>query len=479
MDQGGAAQARVICTLGMHRSGTSLVSRMLGLLGVQLGPDERVLTAGEDNPKGYWEHRSFVDLNDEILARFGGQWDEPPAFPASWHLDPGLADLRERARELVARDFGAQPVWGWKDPRTCLTLPFWQHVIGPLRYVVCVRNPCAVAASLTRRSGMSAEKADRLWLRHVQATLAHTSGQPRVVVFYEDLIDEWQPELRRLAAFVGHPERAEDPRVREAVGEFLEREMCHHRMSMEDLAGDPRISFPTQGLYLALRGHLSPALPAVDAAPAPDRAGRGVHKALDLLGARALEAWERAAALSAVRDRLAGESQAQAAALAALATERDRLAAEAGALAAERDRLASEAGALGAERDRLAAAAAALGQQASALAAECRQLSAERSELELQEKRSLQSIAGLESSLRAMILDRDGQAREAEAALRALEEIGASSAWRLVTFARSLITGVLPAGTRRRRAFDVVLRRLARRLPAPRSQRTVAGLRAA
>ena len=84
MDVTGPPQARVICTLGMHRSGTSLVARLLSLLGVHLGPDERVLTAGEDNPKGYWEHRSFVDLNDEILARFGGRWDQAPAWPASW-----------------------------------------------------------------------------------------------------------------------------------------------------------------------------------------------------------------------------------------------------------------------------------------------------------------------------------------------------------------------------------------------------------
>ena len=89
MDLSGPSRASVICTLGMHRSGTSLVSRMLGLLGVRLGPDERVLTAGEDNPKGYWEHRSFVDLNDEILPRFGGRWDEAPgscarASPSTW-----------------------------------------------------------------------------------------------------------------------------------------------------------------------------------------------------------------------------------------------------------------------------------------------------------------------------------------------------------------------------------------------------------
>ena len=61
---------RVICALGMHRSGTSVVARMLNLLGVYLGTDQSVSGTSEDNPKGYWEHHAIVLLNDEILDRF-------------------------------------------------------------------------------------------------------------------------------------------------------------------------------------------------------------------------------------------------------------------------------------------------------------------------------------------------------------------------------------------------------------------------
>ena len=75
------AAATVICTLGMHRSGTSLVSRLLNLLGVHLGPAQAIANQGQDNLKGYWEHLPLSQLNDEILAQFGGRWDAPPAFP--------------------------------------------------------------------------------------------------------------------------------------------------------------------------------------------------------------------------------------------------------------------------------------------------------------------------------------------------------------------------------------------------------------
>lgn len=314
----GGAGSRVICTVGMHRSGTSLVSRMLNLLGVHLGRGERVSGTGEDNLKGYWEHRSFVDINDEILARFGGRWYELPAFPPAWPRDLRLLDLREKARRLLAEDFAAEPLWGWKDPRTCLTLPFWQDVVGPMRYVMCIRNPRAVVASLTRRNGISSAKAEGLWLAHLQAGLSHTSGEPRMFVFYEDIIDDWRPELRRMAAFMGDPERAEDPRVQEAVGQFIDNEMCHHRGSLEDLAGDQRIAFPTTGLYLAMRGHASSRNTTVGDALSPNGAGRSIQRTLDLIGARALETWDRTAAMAAERDSLARENSEQAAAIAAL-----------------------------------------------------------------------------------------------------------------------------------------------------------------
>lgn len=289
---------RVICTLGMHRSGTSVVSRMLNLLGVYLGTHQSISDTREDNPRGHWEHYPLVLLNDEILARFGGRWDEPPAFPPSWPRDPRLGDVREKARQLLTEDFAAEPVWGWKDPRTCLTIPFWQDLVGSIRYVMCVRNPCAVVASLSRRDGMSSEKAERLWLAHVQSSLAHTSGQPRMFVFYEDIINDYALELRRMAAFIGRPDRGEDPCVHASVGEFLEKELCHHRVSMEDLADNQRISFATKGLYLALRG-LAPRDTPVDAAFSLDRAGRSAQTTLDLLGARALETWDRTAAVAA------------------------------------------------------------------------------------------------------------------------------------------------------------------------------------
>src|SRR3712207_7817371 len=55
-------------------------------------------------------------------------------------------------------------------------------------------------------------------------TLFRSAGKPRLIVSYESLMDDWQPELARIAQFLGVPERAEQEDVRSAVGQFIDRE---------------------------------------------------------------------------------------------------------------------------------------------------------------------------------------------------------------------------------------------------------------
>src|SRR5262245_7365014 len=184
-----------ICVLGMHRSGTSVVSHMLALLGADLGPEHNRMEPAADNPKGFWEHRLLVDLNDEILARFGGSWDNPPQFPEDWWESPDLEALRLRAKAIIQEDFGGAKLWSWKDPRTCLTAPFWQQLMPAAKYVVCVRNPADVARSLERRNACPIEKGGALWLAYTASAFRWTSRQPRLVVFFEDIMQDPGREL--------------------------------------------------------------------------------------------------------------------------------------------------------------------------------------------------------------------------------------------------------------------------------------------
>ncbi len=83
-----------------------------------------------------------------------------------WETSPDFAPLRRRARDVIAAEFGGRKLWGWKDPRTCVTLPFWQRLLPRLHYVICLRNPIDIARSLEKRDGFALEKSIQLWFDH-------------------------------------------------------------------------------------------------------------------------------------------------------------------------------------------------------------------------------------------------------------------------------------------------------------------------
>jgi hypothetical protein len=243
----------VVCILGMHRSGTSLLTKILNLVGLYLSPAHLSVQPAADNPKGHWEHSEIVSLNEAVLERFGGSWDEPPQLPLDWEKSSLIEDLKQRAQSLIDDQFSGVPLWGWKDPRTCITLPFWQQLLPNMRYVICLRNPSDVAGSLQSRNDFSAEKSSRLWFRYVHSAFQHSEGKPRLVVFYEDLMNHPLRETQRLADFLGTPEMLQQEDVKAVIQEFVEKGLQHHRTSIARAMASPRIDLPTRAFYIAQR----------------------------------------------------------------------------------------------------------------------------------------------------------------------------------------------------------------------------------
>jgi hypothetical protein len=247
----------IVCVLGMHRSGTSLTARIINLLGVDLGTADELMEPDETNVAGFWEHTEIVDLNEQLLARLGGSWDQPPQLSPGWEGDPGLADLRRQAQSILERFEGVE-LWGWKDPRTCLTLPFWQTLITqPISYILCLRNPVEVAASLAQRDGFDFEKSVRLWATYTQLALEYTASRPRHFIFYEDFLREAQTTRRSLARFLGKSQLAERAQTRKSIERFINSDLRHHHTPVPETIADPRLMFPVKALYTAMRFALS------------------------------------------------------------------------------------------------------------------------------------------------------------------------------------------------------------------------------
>jgi len=219
----GAETRRFVCVTGMHRSGTSAVARVLDLLGVDFGDRADLLGGLHDNPEGFWESLPIVRLDEALLWRAGGSWDDPPWLDDGWESEPALDDARTTAERLVDRAFVSGSVAGWKDPRTSLVLPFWRTVVSVDRTVLVLRDPREVARSVAVRNRFGPERAAYLWLRYTVA--AWRADSTRVVVSYDDLLRDPWATTRYLAGALELP--TPDDAVEAGVGEAVRAELRH------------------------------------------------------------------------------------------------------------------------------------------------------------------------------------------------------------------------------------------------------------
>ncbi len=244
-DPPSAPLSRPIAIVGMHRSGTSMVAKLLQLAGLNLGDEADLMPPAEQNPEGFYEHLQFVRLNDEVLNVAGAGWDCPPAAGFNWD-DNALDSFRERAR-CLALPLREQLPWGWKDPRTSLTLPFWRGALGPLQVVAVVRNPLEVVISLNRRNEFSTALGLTLWQIYAERILEDTSPAERLITHYDSYFLEPDQEITRVLAFLG----LDHGQDRQALKTAAIPDLRHHRKTVRDLH-DHGIPAQVIDLYLRL-----------------------------------------------------------------------------------------------------------------------------------------------------------------------------------------------------------------------------------
>ena len=227
-----------------------MVMRLLHGCGLYLGPKDALMPPQADNPDGFWEHLGFVALNDELLEALGGAWDLPPKTDENLseeRLDP----LRMKARLLIEGFHSAQ-IWGWKDPRNSLTLPFWEDLLPGLKTLIIVRNPLEVAYSMRKRNGTSYAFGLRLWEIYNRRLIEAATKQDRLFTHYDLFFENAEKELQRIANFVGLP----DAKIRSAA-ELVATKRRHTHFAIDQLV-DAGVSGEVVELYRALIAQASP-----------------------------------------------------------------------------------------------------------------------------------------------------------------------------------------------------------------------------
>lgn len=143
--------AKCIVVLGMHRSATSLIAKGLAAAKVHMG--DFYLAHDSGNPEGYYEDMDFLHLNKAILVKAGGDWSNPPAEEQILKIKNNKP-MMDRIEKLIQKKQKRKKLWGWKEPRTVLTIPLYEPFLEEPIYLACYRDPIAVAKSLQARNGM-------------------------------------------------------------------------------------------------------------------------------------------------------------------------------------------------------------------------------------------------------------------------------------------------------------------------------------
>ncbi len=244
---------KLIVVLGMHRSGTSVITRGLQVLGVELG-DNLMPPYEGNNTRGFWEDVDINALNIEMLHSLSSDWHFlTPIQPADVDTLAGNGYL-QRAVQLLQKKTAAAKVFGFKDPRVAKLLPFWKKVFadGQMKvdYVVVIRHPLSVRDSLAKRDGFEVEKSHLLWLEHVISSLVGTDGENRVLVDYDTFMRMPEPELTRIAKELQLSMDAAE--LQKFQSEFLDHQLQHTIYQLNELMLDRQSPPLMQEVYSSL-----------------------------------------------------------------------------------------------------------------------------------------------------------------------------------------------------------------------------------
>jgi GT2 family glycosyltransferase len=187
-----------ILILGMHRSGTSIVARLLNMMGAYFAPEGVSTGASAENPKGFWERRDVRALNDMLLQSAGADWDRLSSFSRVRVPKESAAHFKKEAGKIILAMDAHRP-WFLKEPRLCVLAPLWLDLLELPVCVIVYRSPLEVARSLEMRNEFSPAFSLALWERYNVAALNATRGRRRIQVNHADLMAKPVATARSLA----------------------------------------------------------------------------------------------------------------------------------------------------------------------------------------------------------------------------------------------------------------------------------------
>jgi len=254
MPEGPLPEALLI--LGMHRSGTSALARVVNLLGAQLGSRLLEPQAGV-NAQGFWENADVVSGHEALLADLDRAWYDLRPLPVNWEDGPAARRLEEHLIRLLKSDFSAHPLIAVKDPRLCRFVAPWKRVLKRsgrrAKFVLILRDPEEVVRSLHLRDRFDHSTVRLMWLVHVLESERATRDDPRSILFYDELLAGWETTVERITGELELAWPVSPRSARPQVEQELRGDLRHHVSSDMDRDTADALAVRCREVYDALK----------------------------------------------------------------------------------------------------------------------------------------------------------------------------------------------------------------------------------
>ena len=215
----------ITIVLGMHRSGTSVVAGILHFNKISMGTYETFWPRPlPQNPKGFYENYDFRKINDTILQ-------ESDYNTKHYNTRIPILDLSKNIKKKMIKTVENYDSkfenWGWKDPRTCLTISNWIEVfkevdlIEKVNIIFVSRKSLSVARSLKKRNAIPLLQGVNLWKVYTQRVInfCELSNIPTLYLSFEKILKKPVSECEKIFNFLAQPFN------KNIVSDFIEKKI--------------------------------------------------------------------------------------------------------------------------------------------------------------------------------------------------------------------------------------------------------------